>query len=244
MTYILQNNNTIYIGQPTDTETFQEIHEKLEVCKELSMKELTLILSVNPILELLHNLDSFYDGDTNYNWGTLSRIFHQIDTGLYNETFYKDTEANTNRFKMLISRLTNSLNTNIDQNETIEDEWLERTTDDIKQMILILHKYVPDFKLDDQLKDLNLIDLTKKNIQSEPDQRFSVKAPTNKEKIKALKMYCPELFNILIQNGKPIQQNVIRQITGVNLEDSYKYSFGSNQHELDKHEVINYLDNK
>jgi hypothetical protein len=60
------------------------------------------------------------------------------------------------------------------------------------------------------------------------DNRRNPNAPTNKEKIKALKYLAPELWDKLQKSSsKETQQRIIHAITGTNLEDAYKYSFGS-----------------
>lgn len=79
------------------------------------------------------------------------------------------------------------------------------------------------------------------------DNRISKKAPTNQEKIYALKLFCPELWEKLQKiQDKEIQQNIIHLITGVNLEDSYKLSFGSRQKftKIDKIALIEEWNNK
>jgi len=74
-------------------------------------------------------------------------------------------------------------------------------------------------------------------IEAIQDNRKSAKAPTNLDKIKALKELCPELMKRLTNQDKETQQTVIHLITGVNKEDSYKYSFGSRWREADERDV-------
>lgn len=71
-------------------------------------------------------------------------------------------------------------------------------------------------------------DLTEKN-EILLDKRISSNAPTNRQKIKALKSFCPELINKLSKQDINTQKQIIHLITGANLVDSYKYSFGSRQ---------------
>lgn len=89
----------------------------------------------------------------------------------------------------------------------------------------------------------NIFDLNDKSeIPQVIDKRNSQKAPTNPARIKALKEYCPELWNKLSKvQSKEVQQNVIHAITGANKEDSYKFSFGSRSKQLDKIEIADFV---
>jgi hypothetical protein len=97
-------------------------------------------------------------------------------------------------------------------------------------LVSLLSDYCPGLHVD------NL--LTNEEIESNNlDKRLMKNAPTNKDKIKALKELCPELMKRLTNEDKETQQTVIHLITGVNKEDSYKYSFGSRWREADERDV-------
>jgi hypothetical protein len=89
----------------------------------------------------------------------------------------------------------------------------------------------------------NIFDLNDKSeIPQFIDDRNSKKAPTIPQKIKALKEYCPELWQRLSRSqSKKIQQIVIHAITGANREDSYKFSFGPRSKQLNKIEIADFV---
>ncbi len=110
--------------------------------------------------------------------------------------------------------------------------WIEKKESAINMKVLVslLSDYCPGLHVD------NL--LTNEEIESNNlDKRLMKNAPTNKDKIKALKELCPELMKRLTNEDKETQQTVIHLITGVNKEDSYKYSFGSRWREADERDV-------
>jgi hypothetical protein len=78
-----------------------------------------------------------------------------------------------------------------------------------------------DFELDE-----------KNDTVTKKDTRRSGKEPTNTERIKALKEFCPELWFKLSHSTKETQKKIIHLITAVNIEDSYKFSFGHRQKEM------------
>ncbi len=130
----------------------------------------------------------------------------------------------------------------IKKREKIEEESdvfviTKRIIQNLNGLMYYLCKYTPDVKLkfipsDDELDAMS-------NIK--PDGRASLKAPTSVEKIKALKEFCPELWSKLSRLNKKDQQQIIHLITAVNLEDSYKYSFGNRQNQI-KSKVIKNFD--
>ena len=149
--------------------------------------------------------------------------------GLDKWFFYSDVINNKELIKYLIAFLERLILKTTDREL---EEIHEYTVNNFKILILELIKFVPDIKPSFKLSTSE-IDKIKSSINI--DIRKSLKAPTNKEKIKALKVLAPELWERL-QNSqsKEIQQKAIFTITGTNLEDSYKYSFGSRQKELNR----------
>ncbi len=71
-----------------------------------------------------------------------------------------------------------------------------------------------------------------------PDLKRSKTAPANPDRIKALKELAPELWGRLLKSqDTSIQKKAVHLITGTNIEDSKKYSFGSRAHQVDSREV-------
>jgi hypothetical protein len=98
--------------------------------------------------------------------------------------------------------------------------------------------FVPELNLKTEVIFDHDIEFPKTATKDQPqDTRRSNKAPTNNTRIQALKILCPELWKQLANSSKETQKQVIHHITGVNLEDSYKLSFGSRQSELPQEKI-------
>lgn len=88
--------------------------------------------------------------------------------------------------------------------------------------------YIPELQIKYPLKD-------EIKIHPRPDNRISAKGPTNNEKLKALKEFCPELIAKLHNPNlnKNEQGQIIYLITGVNKTDAYKKIITSDSKALD-----------
>lgn len=96
----------------------------------------------------------------------------------------------------------------------------------------------PSIELVNFVTDEMDIDIEEINDQvSKKDTRRSGKEPTNTERIKALKEFCPELWFKLSNSNKETQKKIIHLITAVNIEDSYKFSFGHRQKEMNSRTI-------
>lgn len=107
-------------------------------------------------------------------------------------------------------------------------------------IIMHLKVFCPLYEYDFKFMNDNDYDLkiNEKAHGNKIDQRKSSKAPTNLDKVKALKILAPDLWLKLIKcQDTETQKKVVHLITGTNLEDSYKYSFGSRSREANKREI-------
>jgi hypothetical protein len=123
----------------------------------------------------------------------------------------------------------------------IQDSYIR--TADITDRKYRIYLYLTDInEIRSLIKKPNIEEITKADntiLQFEPiDKRISQKAPPNAARIKALKEFCPELWDKLARcQNKETQQNVIHLITAVNVEDSYKLSFGSRQSDRENRSI-------
>jgi hypothetical protein len=183
----------------------------------------------------------------------VSELRLAIQGGDFDEEFEKDVVKNQILIKSIITLLENEILDLYQYNEIIEVKDIDLENQDFFETIksdlldecnlLINHlgHFVPEFHFENKLKPKELNELEEKT-ENEKDTRRSAKAPTNASRIKALKELCPDLWSKLVKSqSKEVRQNVIHAITGVNKEDSYKYSFGSRQSEMNNR-IIEGLD--
>lgn len=176
-----------------------------------------------------------------------------IQSGDFDEEFEKDVVKNQILIKSIITLIENEILDLYQYNEIIDvkdfdsenQEFFETIKydlfDECNLLINHLGHFVPEFQFENKLKPKELSELEEKT-ETEKDIRRSTKAPTNASRIKALKEFCPELWEKLAKcQNKQTQQNVIHLITGVNIEDSYKLSFGSRQTDMNNR-IIEGLD--
>lgn len=102
----------------------------------------------------------------------------------------------------------------------------------INFLFTLKNYFVPDLKIDYE-NNYNFYKETEK--QQKSDNRKSRNAPTNAEKLKALKEFCPELITKLHKSNlnKNEQGQIIYLITGVNKTDAYKKIITSDSKALD-----------
>jgi hypothetical protein len=166
----------------------------------------------------------------------------EVSKGLLDDSFFNNIAVNKEKIKFMIPFFEKHIDQLIKKREKIEggSEIFEITENIIRNLNGLTHylcKYTPDVKLKLTLSDDELDAMS--NVK--PDGRASLKAPTSVERIKALKEFCPELWSKLSRLNKENQQQIIHLITAVNLEDSYKYSFGNRQNQI-KSKVIKNFD--
>jgi len=164
-------------------------------------------------------------------------LFNKISKELDDE-YFEDIQKNKEKIFLILTRLDRVLlklkKYKSDKVVIDTPNHLESMFNSLANIILDLWDYNLEFKSNVIKSDSEKEILRNQNI----DKRVSTNAPTNIDKIKALKLLAPELWSKLEKcKSKEIQQNVINLITGVNLEDSYKYSFGSRQKEINTKET-------
>jgi hypothetical protein len=102
---------------------------------------------------------------------------------------------------------------------------------------LYCNKYQISFYIEDIYEVINSDSDIKyfglKNLTNVKKSKNQAKEPTNKEKLKALTVFCPELIQKLHRFTKEEKEDVIHLITGVNKVDSYKLLFTSKKREID-----------
>ena len=174
-------------------------------------------------------------------WRHLGILSIEISRGYLDDIFFRNILVNKEKIKFLIQFFEESISSLIQQNEDTkivsnELNYVDFVIKNLKAITNHLSKYNSEIILKWKLSDDELNSLTNSKL----DGRVSLKAPTNIERIKALKEFCPELWEKLSKSqSKEIQQNIIHFITGVNKEDSYKFSFGTRQKALENVEITN-----
>lgn len=162
----------------------------------------------------------------------------------FDDFYFSNLEINKAKLTTILSRF-DAKTTELEdyrcyiENDSDENEKsgkLESIDDVLFYYYMILRNfthYVPEYKIKTEfLFETESDDGGKKKLPSKTDVRRSINVPTNKERIQALKKFCPELWKKLANSNKEIQKQVIHVITGVNLEDSYKLSFGHRNKDL------------
>jgi len=167
----------------------------------------------------------------------------------FDEYYFSDPINLKEKIKLIVSRFdykTQELldDTLIVENQTDDEDKLKilNRVDDVHYyyywILRFFMHFVPELKLKTEVVFDHDIEFPKTATNDQPqDTRRSNKAPTNKTRIQALKILCPELWKQLANSSKETQKQVIHHITGVNLEDSYKLSFGSRQSELPQEKI-------
>lgn len=213
------------------------------------------LLTLDELLQLsrIHLIDLFSTDElspySHVTWCLFEDFFH----GRYDEIVFNDYSVNIEKIKLLVTRFDRNVNNYYGHEDWIEDitdvdfdkklKFYEGTKSHLILLLNSMNIYCPEYKFDNQLTQEELKELKEESEVEITDKRISQKAPTNSARIKALKEYCPELWNRLAKSqSKEVQQNVIYAITGVNKEDSYKLSFGHRQKELEK-VVVNEFEN-
>jgi hypothetical protein len=178
-----------------------------------------------------------------------SIIFRTIEKDSFDEFYFSNIETIKEKIKVILSRFDYKTQELLeaqlfDKNQSDnEDEMrsLDRTDDMLYYYYMLLRNlmhYVPELKLKTEvIFDYETEFPPNRKELIKEDSRRSEKVPTNFERIYALKRFCPELWKKLADANKETQKQVIHHVTGVNLEDSYKMSFGNRQKELKSEKV-------
>lgn len=202
-----------------------------------------------------------------FNYHTIFEdLYFEIYEGKLDECFFSDIESNKEIIKIISSRIEdffdfkNYLNNDytsifpesavnqkvfkevILDNYVLEDSvfneeiLMTNYSKDAQRFIHALKTFfVPDLHIKYPLSKEESI------IRKQSDKRISLKAPTNKEKLKSLCEFCPELITLLNKSTltKHEKGQVIYLITGVNKEDAYKNVFTSDKRTLDETTIKN-----
>jgi hypothetical protein len=167
----------------------------------------------------------------------------------FDEYYFSNPENLKEKIKLIVSRFDYKTQELIDDLLFVENltddesklKALNRVDDVLYYYFGILRffmHFVPELNLKTEVifdRDSEHPQITTKDRSQ--DTRRSEKAPTNNIRIQSLKILCPELWKKLANSSKETQKQVIHHITGVNLEDSYKLSFGSRQTDLPEEKV-------
>ena len=178
-----------------------------------------------------------------------SIIFRRIEEDSFDEFYFSNIATIKEKIKVILSRfdyktqelLEAQLFEENQSNNEDEIHSLDRTDDMLYYYYMLLRNfmhYVPELILKTEvIFDYETEFPPNKKESIKEDSRRSEKAPSNFERIYALKRFCPELWKKLAIANKETQKQVIHHLTGVNLEDSYKLSFGNRQKDLKNEKV-------
>jgi hypothetical protein len=225
---------------------YQEINlEELE--QKISNHEL---ITLDELLKLsrIHLIDLFSKDELSLYSHVTWCLFEDFFFGRYDDIVFNDYSMNIEKIKLLVTRFDRNVNNYYGHEDWIEDitdvdfemnlKFYEGTKSHLILLLNSMNIYCPDYQFDNQLTQEELKELKEESEVEIIDKRISQKAPPNAARIKALKEFCPELWDKLSKSqNKEVQQNVIHLITAVNIEDSYKLSFGSRQSDRENRSI-------
>jgi len=164
-----------------------------------------------------------------------------ISSGKLDIQYFENYEVNSEKIKFICNCFDSKINyLNLGIDETDDHCTRRSTANALKGVIHYLCLYNPGIYEAKNSISMEALEAIQSPIN---DNRISEKAPKNLDKIKALKHFAPELWEKLQRSqNKTIQQDVIHLITGVNKEDSYKYSFGDRQKQMELREIHSLTD--
>lgn len=234
--YILANDHTLWVIEDEIRGTCIDSIEEIEGSEKVKVHyaDITNIKAISKIARICpyHN------------------VFEQIDVALFsgefNDCFFSDIKTNQEIIKVICSRiessrffedyLTTEINVSLLKNKVDMNFLLGYYLKKAQYLIQTFKDYfVPDLHIKYPLSKEESI------IRKQSDKRISLKAPTNKEKLKSLCEFCPELITLLNKSTltKHEKGQVIYLITGVNKEDAYKNVFTSDKRTLDETTIKN-----
>jgi hypothetical protein len=134
--------------------------------------------------------------------------------------FFQDLTTNIHKFKVIGNRIS----TLIEVLKIQEDRGRKTRLKDFENLLYLIKEFLPDYEFPE---------ITDEQVQR-LDKRLKVNSPSNKQKLKALQEFCPELMDKLSKCSKEEQKDVIHLITGVNKEDSYKLLFTADKRQINE----------
>lgn len=229
----LKNELVFHELLPLLSNTLEEIYLELQVISNRDKEKTN-----NQAFEIIDNLYPF-------NW-----IFEEVEDlvtkGRLDLCFFSDVNKNTQLIKIICKRIESFPYFNRYTDLEI-DTYLFRGDKEIlnkpfdislimnyyirtSQKLILSFKnfFVPELLINHPLKH-------EVKIQQKSDNRKSIYAPTNNERLKALKEFCPEFIDKLHKSNlnKNEQGQIINLITGVNKTDAYKKIITSDSKVLD-----------
>ena len=150
-----------------------------------------------------------------------------ITRGHLDQEYFLNPDINTAKFKLIIACLEDRIDLLIEANPQLGVNSVKKFIINLlKSIVFHLARYN---RIAFQSK-YSSVEFEIKEHTTPLDKRISEKAPSNVLRIKALKEFCPELWDRLSKSQhKETQKEIIHLITGVNKTDAYKYSFGDRQ---------------
>jgi hypothetical protein len=162
-----------------------------------------------------------------YAYQNISIITLLISKGHLDKEYFSNTVVNGEKLKLITACLEDKVDFFYKEHHDLDDKGIKKTiVNNIKAIVFYLCRY----NRDSIKSKFSAIEFEIKELEAPLDKRVSDKAPSNVLRIKALKEFCPELWDRLSKSqSKELQKEVVHLITGVNKTDAYKYSFGDRQ---------------
>lgn len=175
-----------------------------------------------------------------YIFGNTGVLFLTASSGDLDKAYFSNPSINGEKLKLIVTNFEDIIDDalgRVDEHKRQLAKWIIRHLQGVAYCLSKYNRREIPFKYKEVEVEIQ------KAIEEKVDTRVSTKAPTNQERIKALKYLAPELWEKLQkQQSKPLQQDVIHLITGVNRVDSYKYSFGDRQKQAEEKDIPNLTD--
>jgi len=162
-----------------------------------------------------------------YAYQNISIIVLLLSKGHLDQEYFSNPLVNGEKIKLIIACLEDKIDFFYDEYPDLDNSGIKKAIlHSIKAIVFYLCRYN---RVSFQSK-YSSFEFEIKELAAPLDKRKSEKAPSNVLRIKALKEFCPELWNRLSKSQhKETQKEIIHLITGVNKTDAYKYSFGDRQ---------------
>lgn len=224
-----------------------------KICGPMKKSEYDHQINLDVLLKVskvdLLNFRDFNENEFEELMHLYSIIFRRIEDDSFDEFYFSNMDTIKEKIKVILSRFDYKTQELLDaqlfaenhSNNENEMRSLDRTDGMLYYYYILLRNfrhYVPELNLKTEVifdYETEFPPNRKESIKE--DSRRSEKVPTNIERIYALKRFCPELWKKLANTNKETQKQVVHHITGVNLEDSYKLSFGNRQKDLKNEKV-------
>lgn len=173
-------------------------------------------------------------------YGLIYILSKVVQNKEFDDIIYDERVLNISKIQTIISRFAEKKD---NVSEFLQDETLNLSKEvthlfkeiekSIEKLIEGLKVYVPD-NLNNSI-DMEHIAERLIEAQKKIDGRLKQKKPpTNFERIRALHVILKEEWNIIVNKNPPsITKHFIHEITGVNLEDCFKYLSGTSRIKID-----------